>query len=407
MRKINYYVLVRDAGALQLAAAAVVPPRARPREGASSNVLVALYIHSEARFSYDSIHIMAPQLCSPSALRLAVCVHTLLSARWLLFPLATLAVSGSVVVAMQLTGWFAAPVLIVAIANATALGMWPSMQQGSPGSRYRVVWPMLLVLALVLAVAGCATMEPLPLFSVLVVFALAVGCCSCVSAGPTGDIVLWVYAGWGILDIVVGIAVSYGLHWAGRSLLADNSPNAFDSVEGQWEWMWLLTTAVYVASYLGAFFQLWILALLAYGVRGHPDRNGGVGIEEALNVQGPTQDSDDEGRGAQKDSGSCVLFLWTFMALYLGLLTVTFCGFLFHQLWPAGTVFTTSTPISPPCTGCFCRVRPRSLVAVKACKFPCRLTELIFRIRSLRWGRPTHQQRLVFGVWSMAARWVA
>ena len=117
-------------------------------------------------------------------------------------------------------------------------------------------------------------------------------------------------------------------------------------------------------------FQLWILVLLAYGVRGHPERNGGAEIEETLNVQGPTQDSEDEVRGAQNNSGSCVLFLWSFAALYLGLLTVTFCGFILYQLRPAGTVFTASTPVSPPCTGCFCRVRPRTLVFVDPCKFP-------------------------------------
>lgn len=311
---------------------------------------------------------MAPQLCSPRALRVAVGVHTLLSARWLLFPLATLAVGGSVVVAMQLTGWFAAPVLTVAIANATALGMWPSMQQASPGNRYRVLWPMLLVLALVLAVAGCAPMEPLPLFSLLLVFALAIGCCSCLGAGSAGDVVLWAYAGWAILDIVLEISISYGLRWAGRSLLADNSANAFDSIEAQWESMWLLVTTVYVASFLSALFQLWILALLAYGVRGHSERSGG--IEETLNVQGPNDDSgDNEGRRTYKGSGNCVLFLWSFVALYVGLLMVALCGFFFHQLWPAGTVFSASTPVSPPCTGCFCRVRPRLLIAT-AWKLP-------------------------------------
>ena len=317
---------------------------------------------------------------------MAVGAHTLLSARWLLLPLATLAVGGSVVVTMQLTGWFAAPVLTVAIANATVLGMWPSMQQASPGNRYRVVWPMLLVLALVLAVAGCAPMEPLPLFSLLLVFALAVGCCSCLSAGPAGDVVLWAYAGWAVLDIVLEIAISYGLRWAGGSLLADNSANAFDTIEAQWESMWLLVTTLYVASFLSALFQLWILALLAYGVRGHSDRSGG--IEETLNqsgrVQGPTEDSDNNvGRRTHKGSGNCILFLWTFVALYLGLLVVALCGFFFHQLWPAGTVFTASTPVSPPCTGCFCHVRPFQLIATAWNVLF--VTYRSFHIRSLPW----------------------
>lgn len=310
---------------------------------------------------------MTPHLCSPSALRFAVGAHTLLSARWLLFPLSTLAVSGSVVVAMQLTGWFAGAALMVAVADATALGMWPSMQTASQGNRYRVLWPMLLVLGLALAIAACATMEPLPLLGVVLFYALTIGCCSCLSAGRTGDVVLWLYAGWAVLESTIGIAISYGLRWAAGSLLADNSANAFDSVEGQWELMWALTRAVYVASLLAALLQLWVLALLAYGIRGHSGGNSGVGgIEETLNVQGPIQESDDASQRDQKERGTCVLFLWTFVALYFGVLAVAVCGFFFHQLWPAGTVFTASTPVSPPCTGCFCHVRRKQLAAVSA-----------------------------------------
>ena len=51
---------------------------------------------------------MTFQLCSASALRFALVAHAMLSTRWLVFPLATLVVTGSVVVTMQLAGWFAA-----------------------------------------------------------------------------------------------------------------------------------------------------------------------------------------------------------------------------------------------------------------------------------------------------------
>ena len=181
---------------------------------------------------------MAPQLCGPRALRFAVASHALLSARWLLFPLATLSVSGSVVVTTQIAGWFSALTLAVLLADTTALGMWPSMQRAKPEGRYRVVWPMLLVLCLALTVAACATMEAVPLFAVLLIYALGVSCCSCLGTGRTGDVALWLYAGWAVLETIVGLGIAYGLHWAGASLLATNTATAFDTIETQWELMW-------------------------------------------------------------------------------------------------------------------------------------------------------------------------
>ena len=306
---------------------------------------------------------MAPQLCSPTALRIAVAVHSFLSARWLLFPLATLAVSGSPVVTMQLAGWFTTLSLTVLLADATALGLWPSMQRAAPEDRYRVLWPMLLVLALALAVAACATLGAVELLAALVLYALLVSCCGCLGARRSGEFALWLYAGWAVAESVFGIGVSFGLRWAAGSLLADNTATSFDVLETQWAFLWSLTVAVYIASWLAALLQLWILALLVYGVRGHSlpledGGGGGAGVEERLNVQGLLPPPSDDSSSQQKHrGGSCALFVWSFVALYVVVLAVSTCGFLFHQLWPAGKVFDASTAVSPPCTGCFCHVR--------------------------------------------------
>lgn len=309
---------------------------------------------------------------------------------------------------MQTAGWFAAPALMVPVADATALGVWPSMQQAQPKERYRIIWPMLLVLALALGVAACAALEPLPLFIALLVYAVMVGCCGCLSVGRAGDVVLWLYAGWAVAEVALGITVSFGLRWAAGSLLATNSATAFDSIERQWEMLWVLTVVVYIASLLAALLQVWIIALLAYGVRGHSKSKGGVGAEETLNVQGALKSCDDNHAVAeQKERGSCVLFIWSIVALYVGLLAVTICGFIFHQLWPAGTVFTASTPVSPLCTGCFCYVRCDECTRCWSpifCGTETYLSNIHFAL--LR-DRPMHLPTSVFAVWSTAVRWVA
>lgn len=68
---------------------------------------------------------------------------------------------------------------------------------------------------------------------------------------------------------------------------------------------------MYIASWLAAVLQLWVLTMLAYGTRGHPEPSrGGSGVEESFNVQNPQGDGDNsEARQEQKRRGGCPKFM--------------------------------------------------------------------------------------------------
>jgi len=174
--------------------------------------------------------------------------HGCLAARWILFPCLILSMTGSVLVTIQLGGWFVGWSIIVLVANII-------MSRGQVGnSKYFLFGLALLFTAFVLLAHTMLTivlLEPVGKYLVFLVAGVflipmaAIACC-----GGKGSVRHGLYAVWSIIESFFALAVAHGLVYACSDLLAKED----GTVSSDWQ---ATVTLVYINAVLS-----WIAALV-------------------------------------------------------------------------------------------------------------------------------------------------
>lgn len=180
--------------------------------------------------------------------------HILLGLRWCFVPLTVLLLSGSVLVACQLGGHYAAWSLALLLAYGSAVG-----------STKASVASILLTLALTLSAAAlfCLPMMGREALAAMIIYLVVMisGGMACrsqkaTSQGFAAKLQRLLFAAWAAGEAVLGIAVSAGLLYAASTLLADEK----GPIERQWVFFWRLLCINCAASVL-SFVMLPLLLL--------------------------------------------------------------------------------------------------------------------------------------------------
>jgi hypothetical protein len=222
-----------------------------------------------------TVRVATGQLEADAAvLRRVVVVHAALASRWSLLPLCALSVSGSLAVSTAIAGSFCGWTMLVLLADGgvvlattgSVAGSVPVYVQHmmfedfSVGCRIRLATTAVgapLTAALILSrspIAGAKLgLAALGYFGLVGGLALARSRQADGGGALAGRAVL-LYTLWAAAETILGLAASYGLKWAGSSLLSDE----FDMAELEWRWLDLLMDANWGCGWLSLVLQLLI-----------------------------------------------------------------------------------------------------------------------------------------------------
>lgn len=175
--------------------------------------------------------------------------HILLGMRWCFVPLTVLLLSGSVLVACQLGGHYAAWSLALLLADGSA----------ALGSNRKASILLMLALTLSAAALFCLPIMGIEAVAAMIIYLVVIsGSMACCSQPATFSEKLQrlLFAAWAAGEAVLGIAVSAGLLYAASTLLADET----GPIERQWVFFWRLLCINCAASVL-SFLMLPLLLL--------------------------------------------------------------------------------------------------------------------------------------------------
>ena len=278
--------------------------------------------------------------------------HAILGQRWLILPLASLWVGGSLPVTVGLTGGFVAWALLVLLADgACALALLGAASKPVAGA------------AALIPMAATLVLSRSPMFgSQLTLFglgytALGGGGALLCTRHDRGRSAAALYCAWAFIESVFSVAAGFGLNLAARSLLSDE----MDVTESEWSWLSSLVGVNYMLCFISAALStLTVCNLLrpqtrSSGVSESPDSSLGLGLE--LMPRGGDTHLTAQVFNSGKESGlpplrggPAVISLLAWLALLL----MGALSFAATQLDPPGDAMGTRGWLSAPCKGCNC-----------------------------------------------------
>ena len=275
--------------------------------------------------------------------------HAILGQRWLILPVASLWVGGSLPVTLGLTGGFVAWALLVLLADAAcALALLGAPRKPVAGAAALIPLVATLVLSRSPMFGG-----QLVLFGLGYV-ALGGGGALLCTRRDRGRSAAALYCAWAFIESLFSVAAGFGLNLAARSLLSDE----MDVTEPEWSWLAFLVGVNHMLCYIStALSMLTVWTLLrrqtgSHGVSESPDSSLGVELMPRggnTNLTAQVFNSGEKS-GLPPLRGPLVLSLLAWLALLL-MGTLYFAG---TQLDPPGDAMGTHGWLSAPCKGCNC-----------------------------------------------------